>query len=262
MNQTVRRPRRKVAAALGVLALFGTALASPSLAGPFPPVNVTVGSTQLNVDGPATDGVEGDYYDDNGTYVGSTPTSTSPADSSGLVSSDAPDPGDSLVNLPDPDQTMTNEFSPPDNSALVVSLENLTCKSGEVCGTPRKSGCVSWHVWHTQYDADGFHKMYTFNVDVHFCFKSKHICTCPDALRVETYLTDEDPVVDDLGNVAPDDEYYYQYWDNVSNSGHASKVKRHIEYCVGGDVGCYTNKYPWIHEYVHGDGTMYFHTGG
>ena len=55
---------------------------------------------------------------------------------------------------------------------------------------------------------------------------------------------------------------YYDYWDGVTNSGHASKYQRHVQLCVGGSVGCYKNLYPWIHEYVHGDGTMYFHTGG
>jgi hypothetical protein len=154
----------------------------------------------------------------------------------------------------------------PDDSAvsepIYVTAESamqgvVSCGEGKVCGSPTYKGCVTWHVWRTHYDDFG-HLTFKFHVDVHFCWKSKHICTCPDALRVETYLSNEDSVIDDNGN-SQNDEYYYRYWSGKANSGHASKVKRHIKYCMASY--CYNTEYPWIHAYVHGDGTLYYHTG-
>lgn len=202
--------------------------------------------------GSATESVSVDYYDDNGNFIVSTPANTEPADSTGLVSNDAPDPGDSIQDLPD-DSAATEPVYITTDSAMQGLIN---CGEGKVCGSPTYKGCATWHVWRTHRDDFG-HVTFTFHVDVHFCWKAKHICTCPDALRVDTYLSDEDHVVQDRGN-SQNDEYYYRYWSGVSNSGHASKVQRHIDYCLN---WCYYTIYPWIHEYVHGDGTMYYHTG-
>lgn len=259
MKHTTRHRTRAIAATATALALLGLAVtASTANAGSVPPVTISSGSAPLGIDGPAIDSVSADYYDDAGNFIASTPESDSPSDN-GFTSSDSPDPGDSLTELPDPEGMVASQLLTDDGPAFIADIQNTACSAGKTCGTPTYSGTVTWHVWHTQYADDGYTILYRYNLDVHYSYKARKINTT--SLWVHSYMTKEDPVVNDLG----DDEswnQYYEYWNGVSNSGHASKYKRHLEYCVGGPVGCYENKYPWIHEYVHGDGTMYFHTGG
>ena len=224
-----------------------------------PPVTDVVGTPPPPPDGTgpgaATEGVSATYYDDYGNVIATTPETVEPADDTGVISSDTADPGDSIQGLPD-DSPATDPLYMTTDTAMQGMV---SCSSGKVCGSPTSHGCVTWDVWHAHYD-DAGHLMFKFHLDVHFCWKKKHICTCPDPLRVETRLSDTDPVIDDQGNIKDDSsEYYYQYWNGISDSGHASKETRHINYCMW-DV-CYDHIYPWIHEYVHGDGTMYYHTG-
>jgi len=255
----VRHRKSKTAVAL-TAAGFGLMLMTPTAAsadsGPVqvPDTTVLLSSTAQQADlGYSTESVSATYYDDNGNVIASTPQSTSPADSTGLTTGDEPDPGDSLQNLPD-DSTVTEPAYITAESAMQGMIN---CSQGKVCGSPTYKGCATWYVTLTHYDDFG-HTMFKLHEDVFFCWKAKHICTCPQALRVSQYLTNTDPVIEDNGNTQ-NEEYYYQYWDGKSNSGHASKMKRSITYSVGG--WDYNHIYPWIHEYVHGDGTMYFHAG-
>jgi hypothetical protein len=128
--------------------------------------------------------VSADYYDDSGNFIASTPESTEPADNTGLTG-DEPDPGDSLQNLPD-----DSDVSEPVYMTADAAMQGMiSCGQGKVCGSPMYKGCATWYVTLTHNDDFG-HTMFKFHVDVHYCWKAKHICTCPDALRVSQYLSD------------------------------------------------------------------------
>jgi hypothetical protein len=196
--------------------------------------------------GAATDSVQATYWDENGNLIGTTPASVTPADTTGVDSTYTTDPF-ALSSVP---------TTPTVDTPTADILSTPVCSSGHVCGNPTYQGCGKWQVWRTQYDSTGV-ELFRFHVDVYYCWKNHVINT--SSLNVSTYVTDESYGVQDNGNVE-NNEYYYQYWSGIDNSGHASQVERHISYCAF-KYGCYQDKYPWIHEYVHGDGTMYFHTG-
>jgi hypothetical protein len=98
-------------------------------------------------------------------------------------------------------------------------------------------------------------KHWTYAVAVHYCWQNRVIQGTPN---VTPYMAYVDPTVKDNGESSSDTQYFYDYWQGVSHSGYAVKDQRSIDYC---ETFCYQHKDPWIHVYVHGNGTFYFHTG-
>lgn len=203
-------------------------------------------ATQAEQTGFDTDSVQVTYWDEDGNLIGTTPATTTLADSSGVVTDDTVDPM-ALSGVP----TTPNVDTP-----TVAMASGPACTSGHVCGNPTYQGCAKWKVWRTRYGNFG-RMMFRVHVDVYYCWSNKVIERA--TLDVQKYVTDISDGVQN-GGIVSDDEYYYQYWSGIPDSGHASQVQWEMkENC--GPWGCPTHRYPWIHEYVHGDGTMYFHTG-
>jgi hypothetical protein len=113
---------------------------------------------------------------------------------------------------------------------------------------------VTWQVWRTEVHQDI--KDYRYEVDVHFCWQNNRIRR--KTLTVAASLSHINPIINDDGNTETDNAFY-PYFSGITYSGHLSKYQRHVQYC-GASI-CYASEDPWIHEYVHGDGTMDFHTG-
>jgi hypothetical protein len=131
---------------------------------------------------------------------------------------------------------------------------STTCRSGTVCGTPTKTGCATWRVWRTEVH-QGITD-YHYELDIHLCWKNRKIT--PSSVDVSSSLSRLGAVINDDGNTQSDNGFYV-YFGGFVHSGHYSKYQRHVQYCAASI--CYDHEDPWIHAYVHGDGTLYFHTG-
>jgi hypothetical protein len=198
------------------------------------------------IDDYATEGASANYYDSSGNLIGGS-SDSSDLNGSKVLEANSPDSGLGT-------DTPTDDGSS-DPAAMTAAIANATatCHSGQRCGTPTKSGCTTWHVHRTEVHTGivAFH----FNLDIHFCWANGMIT--PGTLNVNPYISDARPWISDQGN-SEASNYYYDYWPNEIDTGHASKYERHLQQTEG---VLSTNEYPWIHEYVHSDGTMDFHTG-
>lgn len=138
--------------------------------------------------------------------------------------------------------------------ATPATATSSVCGSGRTCGTPTASGCTTWKVWRTERH-QGITD-YHYQVNVHFCWRNRVIRR--GSVSVSSSLTNIAVNINDDGNTEADNAFY-DYWPMVGRSGHSSLYQRHVQYCAG--WFCYDHEDPWIHVYVHGDGTMSFHTG-
>jgi hypothetical protein len=190
----------------------------------------------------ATVAVSATYYNASGQVVARTPVTTARIPASG------PRPAGTDGDSKAADSARIH-------SAVTSKLAAATtCKAGKVCGTPTKSGCATWRVWRTEVH-QGITD-YRYEVDVHLCWSKRKIK--PSSVNVSSSLSRIGAVINDNGNTQSDDGFY-AYFGGLATSGHYSKYQRHVQYCAASL--CYDHEDPWIHAYVHGDGTLYFHTG-
>lgn len=183
------------------------------------------------------------YTDLNGNPIGTTPTTDQTADDGDVYAFVQPGSSEDIVSSQQPMTQMT---------AAVASTTN--CKSHQLCGTPSQSGCVTWHVY--RHEISNQISVYYDNLDVYYCWSNGSIRK--NTLNVNNYITNAKSWINDQG-VSSKDDYYYSFNGGSPTSGHASKYTRHIQYCEWSV--CWANQYPWIHEYVHADGTMYYSDG-
>lgn len=241
MTTTIRTARSRVHL-LGAMAVLLVAGALIPIASAGPAIAATTARTY------ATESVRATYYDAHDRVIARTPTTTTH-----VAAHTAAPSGPTAPATADGDSSTNDRFRPA-ASMTPAAAASTTCKSGRICGSPTRAGCVTWQVYRTEVH-QGITD-YRYEVDVHYCWKNRVIRR--RTVTVTSSLTHIAPVINDQGTTEADNGYY-TFFPGVTDSGHFSKYQRHVQYC-GGWI-CYAYEDVWIHEYVHGDGTMYFHTG-
>jgi hypothetical protein len=131
-----------------------------------------------------------------------------------------------------------------------------TSSSSSEGGTASASGCRTVDAWKNHYTL--FRTLaYRFHHTKRWCWSSNRITS----VSTSTYISHVQTCCQDYEGVINSAGYYYNYFSNISKSGHYSMRQGKFRNCLL-RYGCISTTYPWVKIYAHGNGTWNSYRGG
>jgi len=123
-------------------------------------------------------------------------------------------------------------------------------------GAGSASGCKTVDAWKNKYTLLGS-LAYRFHHTKRWCWNSNRVTS----VNTDVYVSHVQECCQDYEGVIASSGYYYDYFSNISKSGHYSRRQGKFRNCIL-RYGCISTTYPWVKIYAHGNGTWNAYWGG